>query len=129
MRDAADRDATGILTTEQLARLRQIQLWPDRAAALFNAEVIAELKLVSVQTDALLAIYGKHQEKRQNTFKEAFRKFKGTAEEKQKWSELAANLRKEFEEESLGVLTGEQREQFDKMCGPKFEAKRSEFRE
>ena len=62
MREAADREVTGILTNEQLTRLKQIQLWLDRDMALFSAEVIAELKLVSVQTDALTAIWLKYQQ-------------------------------------------------------------------
>lgn len=129
MRDAADREVTGILTKEQLARLKPIQLWLDRDAALFNAEVIAELKLVSVQTDGLTAIWKKYQHKVQDKVSE-LRASEGTRDEnRRKLEELRATWRTEASEEYFGVLTEEQREQFDKMCGPKFDVDKSEFRE
>jgi Spy/CpxP family protein refolding chaperone len=124
--DAGDRDIMGILTNEQQVRLRQIQIWLDMDRALLNAEVIAELKLVSVQTDALTATCEKYHKKFMELPPSAF---KGTAEEKRQMQERRATLRKESIEEYLAVLTDEQREQFDKMCGPKFEVDESEFRE
>ena len=60
-----------------------------------------------------------------------FRGSEGTKEDRRrKLAELTAKWRKEASEEYFGVLTEEQREQFEKMCGPKFEVGAAElFRE
>jgi Spy/CpxP family protein refolding chaperone len=123
--DAIDREAIDIMTDEQSPRFKQIHLQISRDVVLFNAEVIAELKLGSVQTDALTAIYEKYTKKLEQP-----PRFEGTIEERRRQrEERIAKLWKEASEEYFGVLTEEQREQFEKMCGPKFEVDKSEFRE
>jgi Spy/CpxP family protein refolding chaperone len=128
MLDEADRDLTAILAIEQQSRLKQIQFWIDQEAALFSAEVVAELKLVSVQTDALREIWSKYEQKTKDKVSE-IRASEKANETRRKIHEAREKFRKEASEEYRGVLTEEQRAQFDKMCGPKFEVDSSEFAE
>ncbi len=121
--NTANDEITALLTDEQLARFNQIRIWIEKDYALLTAEVVAELKLATVQTDALTAIYEKHQKRLDEV-----PTFEGTREEqRRKVSERAAKLRRAAGEESLGVLTKEQREQFDKMRGPEFKVDRAEL--
>ncbi len=114
--NVANGEVTAILTDEQLNRFNQVRLWIEKDYALLTAEVVAELKLATVQTDALTTIHAKYQKQL-----DEIPKFEGTREEQQrKVSERAAKLRKQAAAECLRVLTKEQREQFDKMRGPEF---------
>jgi Spy/CpxP family protein refolding chaperone len=120
----ANGEISTLLSEEQTARYKQICLWIQPGTALFCEEIITELKLVTVQRDALAAIYEKHQKK----MLEIPSPTEGTIAEKQlKRREQESSLRKEFRAEIMGVLTNEQREYFEKMRGPKFEMDMSEF--
>jgi Spy/CpxP family protein refolding chaperone len=121
---AANEEATTLLADGQMARFKQIRLWIEPEKPLFCQEIITELKLVTVQTDALTAIYEKYQKK----LPEMLRPAEGTIEEQRsKLQDRAVKVRKEAAAEFMGVLTKEQREQFDKMRGPKFEVDMSEI--
>jgi Spy/CpxP family protein refolding chaperone len=125
LRDAIDREAMELVTDEQLPRFKQIRLQISGESALFNAGIIEELKLDSVQTDALAAMHEKYQKKL-----EELPQFEGTIEERQRQQDQRiSRLITDAREEYFGVLTEEQREQFGKMCGPKLEVDKSEFRE
>jgi hypothetical protein len=122
--DAANDDVTALLTDEQLTRFKQIRLWIEPEKPLLCQEIITELELVTVQTDALTAIYEKYQKKLPVMLRPA----DGTIEEqRRKLEDRAAKVRKEAAAEFLGVLMKEQLEQFDKMRGPKFEVDMSDF--
>ncbi len=120
---AADVEATSLLTGEQMARFNQIRIWIPREQALFSREIIAELKLVTVQTDALTTIFEKYKTKMRE-----IPPFNPMDEEARRKSiEDVAELEKSAGVEYMGVLTKEQREQFERMRGPKFEVDISEF--
>ncbi len=106
------------LTDEQMARFKQLRIWIHGGPALFCEEIITELKLVTIQTDALAAIFEKYRQKMADLPQG------DTEEQRQKKLGEIASLQNE---EYLGVLTKEQREQFDKMRGPKFAVEISEF--
>lgn len=120
---AANDEATGLLTDEQMARFKQIRIWIPREQALFSREIIAELKLVTVQTDALTAIFEKYKTKMRE-----LPPFNPRDEEsRRKAFKEMDELEKSAGVEYLGVLTKEQREQFERMRGPRFEVDISEF--
>jgi Spy/CpxP family protein refolding chaperone len=122
--DAANDEATALLTDEQIARFNQIRIWIDPETSLFCEEIITELKLATAQTDALTAIFEKYRKKMLEIRAPA----DGTNEEKQrKMRDQTAGLREDAVAEYMGVLTKEQRDQFDRMRGPKFEVEISEF--
>ena len=113
------------LTPDQTARLKQIQLWVGGIAGLLaNEEATKELKITDDQKEALKTITEESGKKTG----ELFQGLRGANEEEQaKAREKMATLRKETETECLAVLTDEQKEQFNKMRGEKFELDMSQF--
>jgi Spy/CpxP family protein refolding chaperone len=121
--DAADKEMTALLSDEQMARYKQVRIWIEPHQALLCEEIIAELKLATVQTDALAAIFEKYRKKMLEVPVPD-----GTDEEKRRKARAQTDkLANEADAEYLGVLTKEQREKFEKMRGPKFEVDISEF--
>ncbi len=121
--DAANDEATGLLTDEQIARFNQIRIWIAREQALFCREIIAELNLVTDQTDALTTIYEKEYETKREKYKIKMRDLKDVEARRKDVAELEKSAGVEY----MDVLTMEQREQFERMRGPKFEVDISEF--
>jgi Spy/CpxP family protein refolding chaperone len=114
-----------LLDADQTARLKQIQLWVGGVASLStNEEAAKELKLTDDQKEALKTINEEAGKKRQELFTGGFG---GSEEEQAQRREKFASLQKETEEECLAVLTDEQKAQFNKMKGPKFELDMSAF--
>ena len=122
--EEASKDATALLDDAQMARFKQLRIWLRRERALLAAEVVEELKIDDAQKSALTEIWRKMGQK----VKEIPMPAEGTNEEKlRKMQDQAAILRRQMGEDFLTVLTTEQREQFDRMRGPKFEVEWSEF--
>jgi hypothetical protein len=122
--EADSKAATALLDAAQMARFNQLRIWIARERALLSAEVVEELKLDDAQKSALAEIWRKTGQKMQEIPIPA----EGTDEEKrQKRQDQGAILRRQMGDDFLTVLTAEQREQFDKMRGLKFEVEWSEF--
>ncbi len=119
-----------LLDEGQTTRLKQIQLWMGGVAGLAAEsesakEAAAALKLTDDQKEALKTIT---QESGKKTG-EIFQGFRGADEEQRtKLQAQMAEIRKETEAECEAVLTDEQKAQFTKMKGPKFEFDMSAMR-
>jgi Spy/CpxP family protein refolding chaperone len=118
-----------LLDDGQNARLKQIQLWTMGVAGLAADQGVAKetataLKLTDDQKEALKTITQESGKKSG----EIFGGFRGADEEtRTKLTAQLTEIRKETESECLAVLTDEQKAQFDKMKGPKFELDMSAF--
>jgi Spy/CpxP family protein refolding chaperone len=109
-----------VLDADQTTRIKQVQLWVSGAAGVgSNEEAAKELKLTDDQKAALKAINDEATKKRTEMFAGGGRG--ASEEERAKRTEQMASLRKDTEAECLAVLTDEQKSQFTKMRGPKFE--------
>lgn len=121
MRKRAEETAAkvaGVLTADQNARLKQIQLWQQGTRALTaNADLAKELALTDEQKSALKTITDESDKKR--------RELGGggrnaSAEERTAAREKATALQKETDTECLAVLTAGQKTKFDTLKGPEF---------
>lgn len=118
-----------LLDDGQNSRLKQIQLSVGGVAGLIGDQDIAkeaakELKLTDDQKEALKAITEESGKKSG----EIFAGFRGADEEQRtKLQAQLAEIRKDTEAECAAVLTDEQKAQFEKMKGPKFELDMSAF--
>jgi Spy/CpxP family protein refolding chaperone len=106
-----------VLTAEQNARLKQIQLWQQGTRALTsNEDVAKELSLTDDQKGALKTITEesgkKSQELRQG-------RRSASDEERKKIDEQLAAMRTETDAECMAVLTDDQKSRFTAMKGPK----------
>ena len=123
----ANSAAKVLLSDSQMARFNQIRIWIARERSLFSDDVITDLKLSNAQKNALTGIWEKLG-KKMLEIPEIPKSADGTKAEKQrKMQDQVAILEREAGTEYLGVLTTEQREQFDRMRGSKFEVEMSEF--
>jgi Spy/CpxP family protein refolding chaperone len=114
-----------VLDEGQNARLKQIQLWMGGVAGLVRDEETSKaLKLTADQKEALKTIGEESMKKNQ----EIGAGFRGADEEQRtKLMAQMTEIRKETEAECEAVLTDEQKAQFTKMKGPKFEFDMSAF--
>lgn len=109
-----------VLDADQTTRVKQIQLWVSGAAGVGNNEEASkELKLTDDQKAALKAINDEATKKRTEMFAGGGRG--ASDEERAKRREQFTSLQKDTEAECLAVLTDDQKSQFAKMRGPKFE--------
>ena len=114
-----------LLDADQNARLKQIQLSVGGIAALgMNEEAAKALKLTDDQKEALKTINEEAGQKRQELGGGGRG---GSDEEQAQRREKFTALGKETEAECAAVLTDEQKAQFEKMKGPKFELDMSGF--
>jgi len=115
-----------VLDADQTTRVKQVQLWVSGAAGVGgNEEAAKELKLTDDQKAALKAINDEATKKRTEMFAGGGRG--ASEEERAKRTEQMASLRKDTEAECQAVLTDEQKSQFAKMRGPKFELDTAAF--
>ena len=118
-----------LLDVDQHSRLNQIQLWIGGASGLAGNEEPAKetakaLNLTDDQKEALKMITEESGKKSQ----ELFAGFRGADEEQRgKMMAQMTEIRKETEAEAMAVLTDEQKAQFEKLKGPKFELDMSAF--
>ncbi len=114
----ADAEIKKLLSAEQYARFRQLALQTRGTGAIGEADVAGELKLSSEQIAKLKAI-GEENDKRRSEAMETLRKSGVRGEDmRTKFDEL----RTEFEEKRLAVLTDAQRKQWDSLRGPELTA-------
>jgi len=116
---------TDILTAEQNARLKQIQIWQQGVRALTdNADVAKELSLSDDQKAAVKTVLEesgkKSQELRQG-------RRNASEEERKKIDDQLAAIRAETETEGLAQLTPDQKAKFDTLKGPKFQLDMSQL--
>ncbi len=113
------KQVEGILDEKQMARVEELSLQRRGVEALDDKKVAEKLKLTDDQKKELVQIQDDAAGKQEEIMK-AF--FGGDRDELR--GKIQA-LRKEMGDKALAVLTTEQREQFEKMKGAKFEFPRS----
>jgi len=125
--DEAGKKATAVLTDTQTARFKQIQLWVQGTMALVqNEELGKKLAITDDQKEALKTITDESAKKGQELGRGLFGQ--GISEEdRTKVREQLSALRTETEAECMAVLTDDQKAQFEKLRGPKFELDFSMF--
>lgn len=124
--EAATVKATAELTPDQLMRFKQIEIWVQGPRTLAeNADVIKTVGVTDEQKAAIKTITDESDKKRRELSSQLGRN--ASDEERKKADEQRAELRKTSETECLAVLTDDQKSQFEKLKGPKFELDRSAF--
>jgi Spy/CpxP family protein refolding chaperone len=106
-----------ILEEPQKARLRELSLQARGPQALEDEEVAAALKLTDEQKKQLEAI----REEGNAAMQEAFSSLRSGGGDQGEIRKKMAKLRNDLSEKALSALTPEQKEQFEKMKGEKFE--------
>ncbi len=114
-----------LLTVEQNARLKQIQLWIQGSTALTSdADLAKQLSLTDDQKEALKTIADESAKKGQE-IRAAMRN--SGPQDWAKAGQQFTELRAETETECIAVLTAKQKAQFDKLKGPKFVLEMPQF--
>ncbi|HLI99301.1 MAG TPA: Spy/CpxP family protein refolding chaperone [Bradyrhizobium sp.] len=118
--------ASAVLTPDQSKNFLRVQIWANgvTSALTQNHEVAKQLQLTSEQKESLKTTAEESGKK----MRELFPQFQGADE--QKTSELRAEMdkiRKSTEEECLAYLTDDQKAQFDKLKGEKFDLDRTKL--
>jgi Spy/CpxP family protein refolding chaperone len=123
--EETSKKLTDLLTAEQNARMKQIQLWMQGTRALTdNADVAKELSLSDDQKAAVKTVLEESGKKSQE-LRAGMRN--ASEEERKKIGEQLTAIRAETETESLAQLTPDQKAKFDTMKGPKFEMDMSQM--
>jgi Spy/CpxP family protein refolding chaperone len=118
--DEAGKKASELLTAEQNTRLKQIELWVQGTSALVqNAELAKQLNLTDDQKGAIKTINDESAKKIGELRQSAGRG--ASDEDRAKVREQTTALRTESDAECMAVLTDDQKAQFEKMKGPKFQ--------
>jgi Spy/CpxP family protein refolding chaperone len=110
------KKALALLAPEQRERLKQIRLQVLGPAALGDPEIARILELTEEQRQSFKALPGKVRQATRKALREAGNLTADQQEEK------AAEVRKKILKTALETLTTEQRDKFEKLKGPKFEA-------
>lgn len=113
------KKAKDILEPKQYARLQEIVVQLQGIRALQNPDVEKKLKISDEQKKKIADIQTSLPQKRQQILQGL--RANGNRIDFKKYREKVQKLNKEIEKNTLEVLTKEQREQFDKMKGKKFE--------
>jgi Spy/CpxP family protein refolding chaperone len=126
--EETNKKLTAVLSADQNTRLKQIQLWVGGAVGLVNnADAVKELGITDDQKEALKTITDESGKKGRELFQNSGLGPDSTAEDRAKFTEKTNTLRKETETECMAVLTDEQKAQFNKMRGEKFELDMSQM--
>ena len=105
---------TEILLPEQSERLDQIALQQRGMGALMDEKVIKVLKITSEQTEEIKTVNDGMREK-------IVARMRELGGDRDKMREEFAKVRKEIDEETLAVLTSDQKKKFEEMKGKPFE--------
>jgi Spy/CpxP family protein refolding chaperone len=116
-----------ILQPEQLKRLKQIQLQQEGPSALRRPEVAEALGLSKDQTAELEKAATENQEKAGKLFQSAWGQGGQDRGQRGGTREKMQELRKEFEQKAMGVLSGDQKKKLVELMGPQFELDRSKL--
>lgn len=110
------RDLAGILSPEQTTRLKQISLQRRGVSALTDDEVAAELKLTDDQKKQLASLQTQNETEMRDAFRQAREAGAGDRDAMRAKME---SLREAANARLLGVLTADQKTQWEQMQGPK----------
>jgi Spy/CpxP family protein refolding chaperone len=102
-----------VLLEPQMKRLNELSIQRRGVSALSDAEVATALKLTDMQKETLASTIAKNGEKMRELFQ-------GAGENRDGLREKIDALRKESDEAVLGVLSDEQKKQFEEMKGEAF---------
>lgn len=116
----AERKVKGILEPKQLARLDQILLQLEGLPALRDPRVVKKLKITEEQQQKFKDVNLKVLKQRSRVVRD----FRNGKLERAKYQEKLGELNKDLEKKTLEVLDKQQRAEFDKMKGRKFELPR-----
>ncbi len=106
-----------ILDDKQTARVKELSIQQRGVDALGDEEVITALKITPEQLGQLVKIRDDAQAKTQEIVQEAL----GQGGDREKIREKIQAFRKEVGDKAFAVLTAEQKDQFEKMKGAKFD--------
>lgn len=132
--EETSKKAEALLNADQAKRYKEISIQLRGVSALTDAEVAKELKLSDDQVNTLKLINDELSKQRREMF--AGGRGNGVAdqsrEDRMKAFEAMRTkmqtMQKDADDESLAVLTADQRSQFEKLKGTKFELDLSQFR-
>lgn len=116
-----------VLTPDQTKRYKEIRLNVRGIAALTDEEVSKELKLSEEQVAQLKTIQEEANKQRRELTPDFRRGQQPSQEEIQKNREKREQLDKDTTDESLAILSADQRSQYEKMKGEKFVLERRGF--
>jgi hypothetical protein len=122
VRERAEKGLAEILKPEQLARLKEIGLQAQGPAAFSNPEVVKTLAITDEQKEKFAELNKQTNEQRQKMIQSQMDL--SPEERMEKRAEMQAEMQKLHQKltaDSLGVLTPEQREKFEKMTGKKID--------
>ncbi|HTM56289.1 MAG TPA: hypothetical protein VL175_19825 [Pirellulales bacterium] len=106
-----------MLDKKQVNRLKELSLQNRGAQALEDDEVIAALKITDDQKKKLADI----REEGAKKLEETMQSLRSSGGDQGEIRQKIMGMRKELGDKALTVLTSDQRAQFDKMKGPKFD--------
>ncbi|MEX0677897.1 MAG: hypothetical protein WD063_12525 [Pirellulales bacterium] len=107
----------GILDKTQIERFKELSLQSRGAQALEDDEMVAALEITDEQKKQLAGI----REDGMQAVQEAFQKLRGGGSDQGDIRKKIMEMRNRLSDKALTVLTPEQREQFEKMKGAKFD--------
>jgi len=114
---AAQGKVDEILDDSQTARLKELSLQSRGAQALEDDEIVAALKITDEQKEKLAEV----REEGSQALQEAFQKLRGGGGDQGDIRKKMTELRNKLSDKGLAVLTPDQRQQFEKMKGVKFD--------
>jgi Spy/CpxP family protein refolding chaperone len=113
----AQGQVDGILDDSQTERLKELSLQSRGAQALEDDEVAAALNISDEQKEKLTEV----REEGSQALQEAFQKLRGGGGDQGDIRKKMSELRNNLSEKALAILTPDQRKQFEKMKGTKFD--------
>ena len=120
--EEATEKLTAELTADQNSRLKQVQVWAQGSHALIeNADVAKGLNLTADQKEALKTINDEADKKTGELRGQGGPGQNVSDEERAKRREQSAAIAADTNAECMAVLTDEQKAQFDKIKGAKFQ--------
>jgi Spy/CpxP family protein refolding chaperone len=123
--EEAGNQAVALLNAGQKNRFQQVRIWSAGTGALTNDDEVAkQLNLTDDQKGALKTI-GEESAKKRGEITQGMRG--ANDETRKKIADELTALRISTENECLAVLTDDQKAQFEKLRGPKFELDRTAF--
>ncbi len=114
---AAQGKVDEILDDSQTARLKELSLQSRGAQALEDDEIVAALKITDEQKETLAEV----REEGSQALQEAFQKLRSGGGDQGDIRKKMAEMRNKLSDKGLAVLTPDQRQQFEKMQGAKFD--------
>lgn len=128
-RQQTDKKIAEILDAKQLARAKQLEIQQAGPRALAQSDVATKLKLTAPQQTKIQTILQGERDSMRQVF-ESFRNNGGgqpSDEDRQKMFQKFQEARQAIDKQLLGVLTEDQKGQFDQLKGAPFTFPRPQF--